>query len=886
MGEVYKARDTNLKRAVAVKVLPASVAADVDRLARFQREAEVLAALNHPNIAAIYDLERSGATTALVMELVEGPTLTDRIAQGPVPIEEALSIAKKIAEALEAAHEQGIIHRDLKPANIKVRSDGTVKVLDFGLAKAIDPPASSPNMSQSPTMATPAMTAASMILGTAAYMSPEQARGKPVDKRSDIWAFGCVLYEMLSGLPAFDGQTVTDVLAAIVAREADFERLPGQTPSGVRQLLHRCLQKEPKQRLRDIGDARLEIDTCLGSRHLRLATNQVPAVRWLRVLPWALAGTGVLLALASFGFSFRSTSAPITRMVQVEALIGADVSLVGPSGPATILSPDGSLLAFVGRRSGEAQQLYVRRLDQLQATALAGTADARGPFFAPDGQWIAFFAGGKLKKVPVAGGTVVIICDAPDGRGGTWSEDNSIIFNPSQAGGISLPRVSAAGGAPQPLTTLADGEVTHRWPQVLPGGHAVLYTTSKNLGSYNDGSIVAQPLPNGTRKILIQGGYFGRFMPSGHLTYIHDGRLFAVPIDINKLELGGSPVPILEHVSSSTTRGFAQFDVSSTGTAVYLPGGVAELSRPIQWLTSDGTTAPLRAMPSDWSNLRLSPDGLRVAVDIYDGKQTDVWLYEWTRDALTPLTFDQAEDWMPVWTPDAQRVVFRSARDLAFNLYWQRADGTGTAERLTRSANPQVPSSWHPSGKVLALVETNPATSTDIMLLSVEGDGPTGVLRTPTAFLNTPAAEAAPAFSPDGQWIAYTSNESGREGVYVRPYPGPGGQWLIAPEGSEPTWSRTRRELFYLRSDQRLMVSPYNVEGHSFRAETPRVWSASRLASRSRGLIGDGRAFDLHPDGKRIAGVWAPESQAELQNSVVVVFNIFDELRRMAQTTR
>jgi serine/threonine-protein kinase len=369
MGEVYKARDTNLKRAVAVKVLPASVAADVDRLARFQREAEVLAALNHPNIAAIYDLERSGATTALVMELVEGPTLTDRIAQGPVPIEEALSIAKKIAEALEAAHEQGIIHRDLKPANIKVRSDGTVKVLDFGLAKAIDPPALSPNMSQSPTMATPAMTAASMILGTAAYMSPEQARGKPVDKRSDIWAFGCVLYEMLSGLPAFDGQTVTDVLAAIVAREADFERLPGQTPSGVRQLLHRCLQKDPKQRLRDIGDARLEIDTCLGSRHLRLATNQVPAVRWLRVLPWALAGTGVLLALASFGFSFRSTSAPITRMVQVEALIGADVSLVGPSGPATILSPDGSLLAFVGRRSGEAQQLYVRRLDQLQATA-------------------------------------------------------------------------------------------------------------------------------------------------------------------------------------------------------------------------------------------------------------------------------------------------------------------------------------------------------------------------------------------------------------------------------------------------------------------------------------------------------------------------------------
>ncbi len=880
MGQVFRARDTKLDRDVAIKVLPEAFAHDTERLARFAREAKTLASLNHPHIAAIYGLEEIGGITALVMELVEGDDLSQRIARGAIPLEEALPIARQIAEALEAAHEQGIIHRDLKPANIKVRTDGTVKVLDFGLAKALDANPSSATADNSPTIASPAMTEAGMILGTAAYMSPEQARGKVVDKRADIWAFGVVFCEMLTGARLFASDSIPETLALIFSHEPDLTTLPAATPPRVRTLIARCLVKDARQRLRDIGDARYEVERGLDGPGAE-AVSTPRSGGWRSALPWIASGLASALAAVSLARP-QPTAPPPARLVQVDVRVSGNASLVPESGPAVVLSPDGSLLVFIARRIGDVGQLFLRRLDQLEATALPGTENARSPFFSPDGQWVGFFANGKLKKVPIAGGTVVVLCDAPNGRGASWAEEGWIAFTPSSSGGTALRRVSAAGGLPEPLTVLAEGQATHRWPQVLPGAKAVLYSSSKNLGSYNDGDIVVQPLPAGTPTTLVSGGHFGRYVSSGHLTYVHDGRLFAVAFDLDQLQIVGSPVPVLETVSRNVSNGGAQFAVSDVGTAVYLPGRT-DAARPLHWLRRDGTTTVFDPIPRDWSNPRVSPRGDRVAVDIADGQQSDVWLYDRDRDTPSRLTFDPAEDTMPVWSPDGMRVVFRATRtSFAFNLFWQRADGGGTAERLTDSRNPQSPYSWHPAGDVLAFVETSPTTNFDIMLRPLGGSSTSRAA--PTPFLNTPAEEFSPAFSPDGRWIAYVSNESGRNGVYVRPYPGPGGQWLIAPEGSDPTWSRAGRELVFLGPDQRLMVTSYSVDAESFRAGPPRPWASARAVNRPRGLASlDGRAFDLHPDGERAIGAWLSESETMAPlNNVVMVFNFFDELRRAA----
>jgi serine/threonine-protein kinase len=883
MGVVFRARDTRLKREVALKVLPEALSSEEDRVLRFQREAELLATLTHQNIAAIYGLEESGGIRALVMELVEGDTLAARIARGPLAMDDALTLARQLVEALDYAHEHGILHRDLKPDNIKVTGEGQLKVLDFGLAKALDTSAHGAPVSldHSPTLTSPVFTQTGTILGTAAYMSPEQARGRSVDKRADIWAFGCVLYEMLTGRRAFDGESVVDVLAAVVTREPDLAWLPPLTPRSVTALIRRCLQKDPRRRLRDIGDALEELESTLPGSPLPVVTAPTSTSRLRGVLPWAVAA-----AAAVFGVStlvvLRSSAPTSSRVVQIEAKVGVDVSLYTDQGTAAVLSPDAGLLAFTGRKAGQVRQLYVRRLDQLEATVLAGTEDANIPFFSPDGQWIAFFAAGKLKKVSVSGGPVVILCDAPSGRGGSWGDDGRIVFTPNASGNATLLRVSANGGTPERFTTLREGEAAQRWPQVLPEGRGVIYSTSPNLGNYNDGEIVVQPLPEGDQKVVIKGGFFGRYQPSGHLTYVHDGRLFAVPFDLQRLETTGAPVPVLERVSTTVQNGAVQFAASATGTAVYMPVQTG-LAQPLQWLNRDGTIAPLKAVPSDWSNPRLSPDGQRLAVDIFDGQQTDVWLYDSVADTLTRLTFDPAEDWMPVWTPDGGRLVFRTTRgQFAFNLHWQRADGSGQVDALTQTRNPLTPSSWHPKGDVLAFIENNPTTNYDIMLLPLDQKG-TVAPGPPTRFLSTAAQETSPAFSPDGKWIAYVSNESGRNAVYVRPYPSGGGQWLVATEGTDPVWSRAQRELLYLAPDQRVMVAPYSVAGESFRVEPPRPWAPARALTRARGLIGfGGRAFDVHPDGQRLIGAWTPESAATpMENTVVVVFHFFDELHRL-----
>ena len=881
MGEVYRARDTRLGRDIALKVLPDLFEADPDRLARFEREARVLASLNHPHIAAIHGVEDVDGIRALVLELVEGATLAECIARGAIPLDEALLIAKQIAEALEAAHEHGIVHRDLKPANVKIRDDGTVKVLDFGLAKALDPTISSiGDMTIAPTRSAHA-TQVGSILGTAAYMAPEQARGKVVDKRADIWAFGVVLFEMITGGRPFKGETFSEVLAKVIEREPDWSALPPGTPAIVHTLLTRCLKKDPKTRLRDIGEARVHLEELLGATG-KTDRSAIPRTQplWQRALPWAIAiALGVLLLM--LWAPWRTSSASLAPM-RLSAELGADAALATTRGANAILSPDGAVLAFVAERN-RTSQLYVRRLEQVSATSMAGTDGAAGPFFSPDGRWIAFFADGKLKKILISGGAAITVCDAAEPRGGAWAEDGTIVFMPGGGTGLNLFRVSSEGGTPQPLTILDRDEVTQRWPQVLPGGKALLYTGHSSTGGYEDANVVVQPLPSGARKVVQRGGYYGRYVPSGHLVYVHDGSLFAAPFDLDRLEITGPVVPVLENVSASPEAGGAQFAFSQNGTLVYLPKqNAGSVEAPIHWMTRDGTTTPLRTTPANWSNLVFSPDGRRLAMQIFDGRQGDVWVYDWARDAASRLTFDPTDNQSPVWTPDGRRIVFTSRRadKTTLNMYWLRVDGGGDVQRLTESKNPQQPSSWHPSGTFLAFYELNLRTGDDLMILPMEGDEASGWHSgTPMVFLNSPASEIEPMFSPDGRWIAYMSNESGRYEVHVRPFPGPGGQRQISTGGgASPRWSRTRHELFYGSPDGHIMVTPYTVDGDSFRAEKSRLWSDARYVTRSRR-----RSFDLHPDGDRFALAKAVDTPtAATHDHVTFILNFFDELRRIA----
>jgi len=884
MGEVYRAHDTKLKREVAIKVLPEAFARDEERMKRFEREAHVLASLNHSNIAAIYGLEDADGIRALVLELVEGPTLGERIALGPIPLEEAIRIAIQIAHGLEAAHEKAVIHRDLKPANVKLTKDGDVKILDFGLAKALEGESSRVDNTHSPTL-TRAATHAGFLLGTAAYMSPEQAKGKPADRRADVWAFGVVLYEMLTARRAFAGEDVSETLACVLTKDPDWSVLPAGLPARVRGLLARCLTKDPKKRLQAIGEARIAIEDALGGVPEAFAAT-VAGVRTAPAWRTAVAGAGAGLALGLTLWALWPRPAlPPTTPLRLSARLGADASLVtraGLAGPAAVLSPDGALLAFVARKGpGEAPQLYVRRLEDLEGSPLPGTNGARHPFFSPDGRWIAFFAEGNLKKVAVTGGATVTLCEARSDGGGTWAEDGTIVFTPAVPGGLS--RVSSAGGTPEALTKpdLAAGEYAHQWPQALPGGRALLYTASHNPRSFGDATIVAQPFPSGPKKTLWQDGYHGRYLPSGHLVYIHDGTLFATAFDIGRLEVTGPPAPALEAVTTSALSAGAQFAHSDRGALVYLPGSDS-LELTIDWMDAAGKTEPLLSVPRDYSGLRFSPDGQRLAMVIRDRKQEDVWVYEWGRGSLSRLTFDPGDDFAPVWTPDGRRITFASAREGngARNLYWQRADGTGDAERLTESKNRQVPESWHPSGKFLAFFEFDPKTnSVDLLILPMEGNEASGWKPgKPTVFLSTPFMEINPQFSPDGRWLAYRSSESGRPQLYVRPFPGPGGKWQVSANGSiGSTWSRTRRELFYRASDERIMVAPYAVEGDSFRPETPRVWSEGRFAFQPSAL-----SFDLHPDGLRFAVIRTVEAAPAKQDHVVLILNFFDYLRRIA----
>jgi Tol biopolymer transport system component len=883
MGEVFRARDTKLNRDVALKVLPDSFASDPDRLARFTREAQTLASLNHPNIAHIHGLEESSDVRALVMELVEGEDLSQRIARGAIPIDDALPIAKQIAEALETAHEQGIIHRDLKPANIKVRPDGTVKVLDFGLAKAMEPAAgSSPSMSMSPTLTTPAMTQAGMILGTAAYMAPEQARGKVVDKRADIWAFGVVLYEMLTGTRAFGDEDVSMTLSKILQREPDFDALPSTVPARVSQALRVCLRKDPKQRVGDIRDVRLALE---GAFETAVSQASAPETRQTsaaaRALPWALAASTLVFATAwlTVWAPWRAETPEDRPLTRLEVDLGADVSMPAPipSGSNIVISPDGTRLVYT---SGTPAKLFTQRLDQPNATELPGTEGATVPFVSPDSQWVGFISGGKVNKISVEGGAMVPLGPvASTVAGASWGDDDNILVSESWGGGLK--RIPAGGGPPQAVAALGNGEQALAFPQLLPGGKAILFAADPARGE-DQISIEVLTLADHHRKIVARGGNSPRYLPTsaraGHLVYFNKATLFAIPFNLDTLETHGTAVPLLDDVAYEPRFGTAQFDISRTGTFVYRrASGGASAMVTLQWMDPAGKKEPLLVNPGAYRNPRLSPDGTRIALSIAAGGNQDVWVYGLQRDTMTRLTFGGAYYEFPTWSPDGRYVLFSSVGN---GIVQARADGAGRPQPLTPSQTSQVPWSFTPDGKRLAYFETvgNP----QIWTVPLDDHGGQLTAGTPEPFLKSNSSDVDPVFSPDGRRLAYQSNESGKNEIYVRAFPptssGQGGKWQISNSGGTvPRWSPNGRELLYQSGDQ-IMASSYTVKGDAFMAEKPRVWIAK---------LG-GTQWDLAPDGKRMAVLTPVQSAQEptQEHEVVFLEHFFDELRRRVPVGR
>ena len=858
MGEVWRATDTKLNRDVAIKILPEAFACDPDRMMRFTREAQVLASLNHPNIAVIHGVEER----ALVMELVEGPTLAERIAEGRVPVEEALGIARQIVDALEYAHGKGVVHRDLKPANIKLRPDGQVKVLDFGLAKALSNDSGTNDPTTSPTL-TMRATQAGVIMGTAAYMAPEQARGQNVDQRADVWSFGVVLYEMLTGRHTFGGETVSDTLASVLKSDPDWSALPAETPGPVRRLLRRCLERDRKKRLRDIGDARLEIDEPAEAPAAvaAAAATSRRGLRWWNALLAAIAMAGAAVAVLHFR---EAPPSPLAVRFQVAAPEKGGF----PGNGGMALSPDGTRLAYIAADAEGTSMLWVRPLDSVSAQALPGTEGVSFlPFWSPDGHFIGFGAEGRLKKIDVSGAYGAsppqTLCEAGDNiLGGSWSRDGVIIFSKVSSGILRVPQ---AGGVPVSVTGPEPGQNPIR-PWFLPDGKHFLYVN--RAGDHR--AIFAASLDGKERKRLVEARQAGAYAApapgskAGHLLFLREATLMAQPLDVERLELTGEPFPVAERVGAYL--GLPFFTVSANGVLAWRSGGPGDRYKAV-WFDRAGKAEETLGPGGIFSGgLALSPDGKRLAVAQTDqGGNRDIWIVDIARGIPTRFTFDPAIDTGPHWSPDGSRVAFTSDRGSAdiFDIYQKDSSGSGTEQLLLKGGTVD---DWSPDGRLLLYSVADLKAKYDLWTFALSD-------RKRTPYLQTPFNERQGQFSPDGRWIAYISDESGQYQVYVQSFPTGAGKFQISTGkgGAQPRWRRDGKEIFYLAPDGRLMAVDVKTAPR-FEAGAPKALVDARMPPSALGPVWF--YYDISPDGRRFlittAGDGAAQSAPSMPINVVV----------------
>ena len=890
MGEVYRARDTKLDRDVALKFLPPALEQNETARLRFIREAQAAAAIDHPYICSIYEVgQNEGGTNFIAMEYVAGQTIQEKLEDGPIPLGKALPLLIEAAEAVEKAHFAGFIHRDLKPANLMLTPEGHVKVMDFGLAKRMF-------SRESEQADLTGLTREGSMLGTLAYMSPEQLRGEELDIRSDFFSFGVVLYETLTGVNPFRRKQSMETASAILNDPAPpLERYLAEVPYRLELIVAKLLSKEKERRYQLIHDVRTDLEDVKHEFESvgivgkpPLLSGETRTLRWSQVGPWVLVGILGIALLATLWFVVPADPRPEpSRRLIVD--LGTGVMLDKGESTAAVLSPDGSMLAFVGT-SGEGSQtrLYLRRLDEFDARALPGTDGAAQPTFSPDGRWIAFRSGQQLRKISVSGGRTIPLCETGASRGLDWADDGSIVFASNNQGGLS--RVSETGGHPETLT-LTDAESTQRWPQVLPGGRAVLFS-AQSRESFDNAQILVQRIPNGERKLLWQGGYHARYLPTGHLVYLSQDTLFGVAFDLDALEVRGKPVPILEGVVGDPDIGTAQFSFSADGSLVYLRSEFNGKESLLEWLDREGNRVPVPLPPARYGTFRLSPNGQLLALEIYDGRQWDIWFHDFEQETTTRLTFDPADDRHPVWSPSGESVLFASKRGGAeYNLYWKRADGSGSVGRLTESRNEQWPWSWHPGGQFVAISENTPETQWDLRILGLKGNDRSGwKAGDTTTFLSTPFLELGAQFSPEGDWLAYFSNESDTYEVFVIPFPGPGGKRQISSGGGVvPLWSPARRELYYAppvatmilggfslsEAHRSLEIVRYRVEGDRFVPDQPETWKAGVVYR-----LPFVESMALHPDGHRLL-VRKSLSEDEFDLShIVLIENFFAYLKQ------
>ena len=867
MGVVYRARDTRLGREVAIKTLPDGFARDSQRVQRFEREAKALAALNHPNVATLYGFfgEPEHRSASLVMELVEGDTLADRIRRGPMAAHEAAALFIQIAEGLGAAHEKGFVHRDLKPANIKISPDGRVKILDFGLAKAIAP------LVSDLTTVEGDLTGEGSLMGTAAFMSPEQLQGTPIDRRTDVWAFGVCLFEAITGKRPFAGDSLPQVLTAVLKREVDWQALPTEIPAPLRRLLHRCLEKEPRRRLHDIADARLELEEVLRPDE---ATSEVPSrsvapAKRRRSLHWGLAAVllGATVATTALNWNARRSGPardpePVARLALAWAAepLAKRVAFDRESEFAA-LSPDGRVIVYRG-----GGLLWARRLDALESAPIPGTENGKGPFFSPDSKWVAYFTDSELKKVAIDGGSSETIAQVSAGLCGTWGTDGTIVFG--RSGLTGLWRVPATGGKPAPLTEPAPGEADHDWPALLPGGTVVLFANAEASYELGEAQIVAQSLVTGERKVLIEGGTYPRYAASGHLLYAHDGALFAVRFDPERLELAGRPVRVVDGLQQSRS-GVAQYSVGRGGTLLYVRGGSQwPRTRPV-WVDRSGRATQTAVAANHFAYQALSADGSRIAAEVREPNGVgDLWIYDLMTGSANRLTFDRAGISDPVWSANDAEVYFASGVEGGrAKLFRKRSDGTGTRERLVDAAI--KPRSLTPDGHLVG-IGFGPGTDRDILMVELSADGQAQPL------IATKARELEPQVSADGNWIAYVSDESGRNEVYVRPFPEvAGGRWQVSTRGGLfPRWHPMGGELFYVEESSLMAVEIADEGG--FRSGVPeRLFEGPYVAT-----LGGWGGFGVSPDGERFL-LWEQATDSGEAGELILVLNWFDELERL-----